>query len=145
MATEVGNLANSTQESLKVVQSVIERVQQNVKDITAQIDENTAKLDKQSEYYENVFSGIRDMTSLLNTSVESIRTMGEAQSKQSNVIKQTISINQDIAENIRNENEQFVSINEMAESSANDTSEVAAQAGAINSMVDKMTEILNME
>lgn len=145
VATEVGNLANSTQESLKVVQSVIERVQQNVKDITAQIDENTTKLDKQSEYYENVFSGIRDMTTLLNTSVESIRAMGEAQSKQSNVIRQTISINQDIAENIRNENEQFVSINEMAESSANDTAEVAAQAGAINSMVDKMTEILNIE
>lgn len=145
VATEVGNLANSTQESLKVVQSVIERVQQNVKEITAQVDENTAKLDKQSEYYENVFSGIRDMTALLNTSVEAIRTMGEAQSRQSGVIKQTIAINQDIAENIRNENEQFVSINEMAESSANDTSEVAAQAGAINSMVDKMTEILNIE
>lgn len=145
VATEVGNLANSTQESLKIVQSVIERVQQNVKEITAQVDENTVKLDKQSEYYENVFSGIRDMTALLNTSVEAIRTMGEAQSRQSGVIKQTIAINQDIAENIRNENEQFVSINEMAESSANDTSEVAAQAGAINSMVDKMTEILNIE
>lgn len=145
VATEVGNLANSTQESLKVVQSVIERVQQNVKEITAQVDENTEKLGKQSEYYENVFSGIRDMTALLNTSVESIRTMGEAQNKQSGVIKQTITINQDIAENIRNENEQFVSINAMAESSANDTSEVATQAGAINSMVDKMAELLNIE
>lgn len=145
VATEVGKLANSTQESLKVVQSVIERVQQNVEEITAQIDENTAKLDKQSEYYENVFSGIQDMTTLLNTSVESIRTMGEAQGRQSGVIRQTIAINQDIAESIKNENEQFVSINAMAESSANDTSEVAVQAGAINSMVDKMTELLNLE
>ena len=33
VATEVGNLANSTQDSLKVVQPVIERVQQNVKEI----------------------------------------------------------------------------------------------------------------
>ncbi len=145
VATEVGNLANSTQDSLKVVQSVIERVQQNVKEITAQVDENTAKLGRQSEYYEGVFAGIRDMTTLLNTSVESIRTMGEAQSRQSGVIRQTISINQDIAESIKNENEQFVSINEMAESSANDTAEVSAQAGAINSMVDKMTELLNRE
>ncbi len=145
VATEVGNLANSTQESLKVVQSVIERVQQNVREITAQVDENTAKLDKQSEYYENVFSGIRDMTMLLNTSVESIRTMGEAQSRQSGVIRQTISINQDIAECVKNENERFTSINAMAESSAGDTSKVAAQAGVINGMVDKMTDLLNVE
>lgn len=67
VATEVGNLANSTQESLKVVQAVIERVQQNVTDITAQVDENTAKLGKQNEYYENVFSCMQDMTALLNT------------------------------------------------------------------------------
>ncbi|MCM1104109.1 MAG: methyl-accepting chemotaxis protein [Clostridium sp.] len=145
VATEVGNLANSTQESLKVVQSVIERVQQNVREITLQVDENTAKLGTQNEYYENVFSGMRDMTSLLNTSVEAIRAMGEAQTKQSGVIRQTISINQDIAENIRNENEQFASINAMAESSAGDTAEVAAQAGAINSMVDKMTQLLNID
>ena len=37
VASEVGNLAKSTQESLKVVQSVIERVQQNVTDITTQV------------------------------------------------------------------------------------------------------------
>ena len=39
VASEVGNLAKSTQESLKVVQSVIERIQQNVRDITAQVEE----------------------------------------------------------------------------------------------------------
>ncbi|MDE6319304.1 MAG: hypothetical protein K2M22_06305, partial [Lachnospiraceae bacterium] len=145
VATEVGNLANSTQESLKVVQTVIERVQQNVTDITAQVDENTAKLSKQSEYYENVFSCMQDMTALLNTSVESIRTMAEAQSRQSGVIKQTISINQDIAESIKNEHEQFTSINAMADTSANATAAVATQAGAINSMVEKMTQLLEIE
>lgn len=145
VATEVGNLANSTQESLKEVQAVIERVQQNVTDITAQVDENTAKLGKQNEYYENVFSCMQDMTALLNTSVESIRTMAEAQAKQSEVIKQTISINQDIAENIKNEHEQFTSINAMADTSANATAAVATQAGAINGMVEKMTQLLEIE
>lgn len=145
VATEVGNLANSTQESLKVVQSVIERVQLNVQEITVQVDENTAKLGTQNQYYENVFSCMRDMTSLLNSSVESIHTMGEAQERQSGVIRQTISINQDIAESIKKENEQFTMINSMAENTAEDTSEVATQAGAINNMVDKMTELLNIE
>ena len=120
-------------------------VQQNVKDITAQVDENSMKLSTQNEYFENVFRSMRDMTELLNTSVKTINTMGEAHAKQSEVIKKTISINQDIAESIRNENEQFNSINSMAESNANDTTEVATQAGIINEMVDKMTQLLKQE
>lgn len=142
VATEVGNLANSTQESLKVVQSVIERVQQNVRDITAQVEENSTKMSTQNEYFENVFQSLRDMTELLNVSVNSIVAMGEAHGKQSEVIKRTVSINQDIAESIRNENEQFNSINAMAESNANDTTNVAQQAGIINEMVDRMAILL---
>ena len=51
VATEVGTLANSTQESLRVVQSVIERVQNNVKEITAQVEENSSKLGEQNAYF----------------------------------------------------------------------------------------------
>ena len=142
VATEVGNLANSTQQSLQVVQSVIERVQQNVRDITAQVNENSVKLGTQNEYFQNVFQSIQDMTGLLNTSVETSNTMSEAHGKQSEVINKTISINQDIAESVREENERFNAINAMAESNADDTSEVATQASAINEMVDKMTELL---
>ena len=142
VATEVGSLANSTQESLKVVQGVIERVQQNVREITAQVQENAAKMGKQNEYFENVFACMKDMTELMNISVNVIGTMGEAHSKQAEVIKRTVSINQDIAESIRNENEQFHSINAMAEGNANDTTNVAMQAGIINEMVDKMAMLL---
>lgn len=145
VATEVGNLANSTQESLKVVQEVIERVQQNVQDITAQVEENSAKVSAQNECFANVFECMRDMTELLNISVNAIDTMSDAHSRQSEVIKETVSINQNIAESIRNENEQFISISNMVESNANDTTEVAAQAGIINDMVDKITSLLRQQ
>lgn len=145
VATEVGNLANNTQESLKVVQPVIERVQENVREITAQVEENSIKMGTQNEYFANVFQGMLDMTELLNVSVGAIGTMGEAQSKQAEVIKSTVSINKEIAESIRNENEQFNSINAMAESNANDIANVAMQARIINEMVDKMTVILKQE
>lgn len=145
VATEVGNLAKSTQESLKVVQSVIERVQQNVRDIITQVEENSTKLDTQNAYFANVFDCMRDMTKLLNISVDTIGTMGEAHSKQAEVIKKTVSINQDIAESIRNENDQFQCINVMAESNATDTTEIATQAGVINDMVDKMTRLFRTE
>ena len=142
VATEVGNLANSTQESLKVVEEVIERVQQNVQDITSQVEENSTKLGKQNEYFENVFKCMKDMIELLGVSANAIDTMGNAHSKQAEVIKRTVSINQDIAESIKNENEQFNSINEMAEGNANDTMNVAMQASVINEMVDKMAILL---
>jgi len=142
VASEVGNLAKSTQESLKVVQSVIERIQQNVRDITAQVEENSIKMGTQNEYVANVIQCMQDMMALLNVSANAIDKMGEAHSKQAEVIKKTVSINEDIAESIRNENEQFNSINAMAESNANDTTSVATQASAINDMVDKMTHLL---
>jgi len=142
VASEVGNLANSTQESLKTVQSVIERVQQNVVEITAQVEENSTKMNTQNEHFANVFQCMKDMAELLNTSVDAIGTMGEAHSKQAEVIKRTVSINQAIAESTKNENEQFNSINAMAESNANDTTNVALQANTINEMVDKIAVLL---
>lgn len=145
VATEVGNLANSTQKSLTEVKTVIERVQNNVNDINLQIDENSSKLGTQNAYFADVFSSMQDMTELLNSSVSAIDTMGEAHNKQAEVIHKTVTINQDIAESIKNENEQFVSINTMTESNANDTAEVAMQASTINSMVDEMSQLLKIE
>ena len=142
VATEVGNLANSTQDSLKVVQEVNERVQQNVREITAQVEENSTKMGTQNEYFANVIQCMQDMTELLHISANAIGTMGDAHGKQAEVIKKTVSINQDIAESIRNANEQYASIHVMAESNANDTTNVAAQASAINDMVDRMTQLL---
>lgn len=145
VATEVGNLANSTQDSLKEVQAVIARVQNNVKEIKFHVNENSEKLQTQNDYFNNVFQSMRDMTELLNTSVDAINTMGDAHSKQADVIKNTVSINHDIAESIRSENEQFVSINAMAGNNASDTAQVAVQAGTISQMADEISKLLNLE
>lgn len=145
MASEVGNLAKNTQESLKVVESVIERVHQNVRDITGQVDENTVKMETQNQSVANVIQSIQHMTELLNISANAVATMGDAHNKQAEVIKRTVSINQDIAESIQNENEQFNSINAMAESNANDTTHIATQAGAINEMVEHMNRLLKQK
>ena len=48
VAQEVGNLANSTKESLEEVEAVISRVQANVDEITFHVEENSQKLAKQN-------------------------------------------------------------------------------------------------
>ncbi len=85
------------------------------------------------------------MTELLNESVSAIQVMGDSYAKQAEVIERTASINQDIAESIRKENEQFHSIDSMAEGNAGDTAEVTKQAGEISGMVDEMNRILSRQ
>lgn len=145
VAQEVGNLANSTRQSLEEVEAVIARVQNNVNEITLHVEENSQKLEKQNEYFNNVFKSIQDMTEFLNTSVGFINTMGEAHNKQADVIRNTVSINKDIAENIHTENEQFVSINAMVESNVNDITEMTEQINLINGMVDEINGLLKNE
>ena len=145
VAQEVGNLANSTKESLDVVEKVIARVQTNVGEITFHVEENSEKLEKQNEYFGNVFKSIQAMTDLLNVSVSAINTMGDAHNKQADVIKNTVVINEDIAESIRNENHQFISINEMVESNVNDITGMTEQINSINEMVDEINQLLKTE
>lgn len=143
VATEVGKLAESTSNSLNDVGAVIDRVQMNVKEITTQVENNASKLDEQSEQFKKVFSDVREMSVMLNESVEAVTEMDKAIKRQSQIIKQTVDINQNIAESIRDENEQFVSIRTMAESNAKNTEEVASQARTINEMVDEISRLLN--
>ena len=145
VAQEVGNLANSTKESLDEVESVIARVQHNVKEITAHVEDNSEKLNQQKEYYGGIYSGIQKMTELLNVSVDVITKMGEAHQNQAGVIRNTVSINHDIAENIRSEHEQFISINAMVESNVNDITEMTNQTARINEMVDEINTLLKNE
>ena len=145
VAQEVGNLANSTKSSLDEVEAVIARVQEGVNEITSHVEENSQKLTTQNEYYKNVFRGMQDMTELLNASADAVSTMGDAHNKQADVIRNTVSINQDIAESIRNENQQFTSINAMVESNVNDITSMTDQINSINSMVDQINQLLKSE
>ena len=143
VATEVGKLAESTSSSLNDVGAVIDRVQMNVNEITTQVEKNASKLEEQNVQFKKVFSDVIEMSTILNESVEAVTEMDKAIKRQSEIIRQTVDINQNIAESIRDENQQFVSIRAMAESNAKNTEEVAVQAKEINHMVDEINRLLN--
>ncbi|MDE6602185.1 MAG: hypothetical protein K2N39_02960 [Lachnospiraceae bacterium] len=145
VAQEVGNLANSTQESLEEVAKVIQTVQDNVKEITMYVNDNSKKLERQNEYFTNVYAGIQDMTQLLGVAADAVGTMGDAHHKQATVIQSTVSINKEIADDIGKENTQFQTINGMVESNVNDIAEMSAQISTINKMVDEMNNLLKRE
>lgn len=143
VAQEVGNLAQSTKESLDEVERVIARIQKNVNEITLHVEENSEKLETQNEYFNHVFEGMSDMTNLLYISVDAVNTMGNAHDNQAKVIRNTVSINQNIAQNVQTENEQFASINAMVENNAQDIATMTDQAMKINTMVDEINHLLS--
>lgn len=142
VATEVGNLANDTRRSLEEVTLVIARVQENVNDMMGYVGENTEKLEQQNEYFNVVFSGLQDMIHILYTSIENINAMGDAHSNQSGVIKNTVEINEDIAEHIKQENLEFSNINGMVESNTRDIAQMIEQIAVLNQMVEQINRLL---
>lgn len=143
VATEVGNLANDTRNSLDEVTTVIERVQDNVSEMTRFVDDNTEKLNTQSAFFNDLFAAIKEMISIIHTSIESINSMGDAHNKQSEVIKSTVQINEDIAESIKRENAEFSNINEMVEGNTADIVNMTEQVNVLNQMVEKMNQLLS--
>lgn len=142
VATQVGNLANNTKESLEQVSTVITNVQQNVSDMKMYVTENADKLEKQNEYFNEVFSGIREMIDVLHTSIDNINSMGQAHDQQSEVIRNTVEINEHIAESIRQENAEFCNINEMVETNSKDIVEMNEQVAALNQMAEHINDLL---
>lgn len=142
VAHEVGNLAKSTKNSLDEIEEVIKRVKSNVQEITMHVEDNSQKLTQQNECFNNVFRAMQEMTQLLEISVETISEMGKAHGRQAEVIKSTVSINQSIAESIKDEIAQFKSIDAMAGGNAEDIEQITHQVALINGMVGEVNDLL---
>ncbi len=144
VAQEVGKLANSTQDSLVEVQKVIGRIQDNVKEMSAFISENTQKLANQNDMFMKTFESIKEMIVLLKRSMEDISAMNEVHRKQEEVIWKTVHISESIAGSIQSENEEFGYISQMVESNAADIMQMTEQVDTINHMIEEMNDLLNL-
>lgn len=145
VAQSVGGLAMDTQKSLGQVSGVIEKIQQNVSEMMEIVNDDSEKLARQNEHFEEVFAGIQEMIEILHTSMRDIATMGDAHDKQSVVIRNTVEINKVIAESIKQENVEFTNINRMVENNANDVEQMTVQIGVLNHMVEEMNRLLFSE
>lgn len=142
VAQEVGNLANSTKESLVEVQKVISKVDANVAEMIRNVEENSQKLVMQNEYFGSVFKGLGEMIDLLHQSMDDVETMNAAHNKQTAVIKNTVEINENIAESIQQQNQEFSNISEMVESNVEDVTKMTEDISAINKMVEEIDVLL---
>ena len=142
VAQEVGHLAENTKESLENVDAVVSRVQSGTRDVSEFMNQNAEQLLKQNKEIAETVGGIRKMMDLLKKSVEAIQQADTIRDMQSKVIQETVEINEDIAERIHLENEEFSNIASMVQSNSEEILVLSEQVESINSMIKELEALL---
>ncbi|MCM1155090.1 MAG: methyl-accepting chemotaxis protein [Roseburia sp.] len=142
VAESVGGLAANTKDSLSDIQAVIVKLQDNVREMSASVEMSTSSLERQSETFEQTFASIQDMIRVIRESLEAITAMNEVHVRQSELIKTTVSINEEIAGAIQSENEQFVNISDMISDNSANILKMTTQAETLERMIGDLKALL---
>lgn len=142
VAEQVGVLAYSTKDSLKNVDSVVNRVQNGTAEVEKFMNENADQLMHQNEVLVETVSGIRNMIGLLKTSIQAIEHVDKLRMEQEQVISVAVSVNDHIADSIDKENEEFTNITQLVQSNTTDINELVKQVDGLNHMVQELEELL---
>lgn len=145
VASEVGHLAKDTKESLQNVSEIVNRVQIGTQNVSEFIRQNTEQLFNQNKVIMETVEGVRSMMDLLKKSVESVEAAEQIRGIQSGVIQGTVEINEDIAERIHMENEEFSNIASMVQNNSNEIIALSEQVDMVNSMVEQLENLLTLE
>lgn len=142
VATEVGNLADSTKDTLQTVSGIVSRVQDGTNAVSGIMESNTRKLLEQSHVIEETVNGIRNMIDLLKQSAAAITSTDEIQKKQNRILKETVSINEQLADGIQTENKEFENITQMVQSNTEQIMILSSQVESINEMIRELEGLL---
>lgn len=81
---------------------------------------------------------------MLKKSVQTISEAGKIPNRQNEVIEKTISVSEDIAGWIDEENKDFLNIDEMVQGNTQEILELSKQVDHINNMIQELEEVLKM-
>lgn len=142
VADSVGNLAQSTKASLGDVQEIIQRIQNNVSEMSDIVNANVEKMTYQSEAITQTFEGARKMITILKDIGGAIEDINDIHGKQEEVIEQTVTINGEISKAIEDENHEFSNITVLIDKNADEIMNMTQQVEAIKEMVEEMETLL---
>lgn len=145
VAQEVGTLADNTKESLQNVGEVVNRVQVGIRNVSEYISANVEQLLNQNQVIQETVEGVRTMLDLLKESLDAVEEAEKIRSVQTGVIQETVDINEDIAERILSENEEFSNITSMVQSNTSEIIALSEQVESINSMVGELEDLLALD
>lgn len=142
VAQEIGHLASNTKDSLKNVTDIVLRIQNGTTEVSEFMNKNTKQLLEQNKVIADTVEGVRTMMELLKKSLKAVGQADGIRSEQNKVIRQTVAINEDIAQSIVSENTEFSNIAEMVQSNAQDITALLNQVESINAMITELEKLL---
>lgn len=144
VAQEVGNLAGNTKASLNTVNDIVTKIQSRAEKVSSHMKENTKQLASQNKALEGTVSEITNMITLLTRSIETLNSLGGLQKQQDVIIDKTVSLNEELAVGIEDENTEFVSINEMVQGNAEKIAVLTKQVDELNNMIAELSEVMEL-
>ncbi len=142
VAQEVGQLAAGTKNSLQNVNNIIVRVQTGADNVSRFINENAAQVQKQNQVVVETVEAIHEMMEQLKSTVSAVEQAVETGAVQKQVIRETVSINEDIAADIKQENKEFNNIADMLKNNVEEIKTMTIQVDTINTMVTELESLL---
>ena len=143
VASEVGNLAENTTKSLDDVKKIISQVIEGTGKVAEHMSGNAEKMNQQNDAMYESIRNVQEILGMLRQTADLVSDVSEFQKKQDGVIVGTISITEEIAGKIEEENLKFADIAEMANSNAEESQLLIKQVDAINELVEEMNRLLN--
>ena len=142
VAQEVGRLADSTKESLKNVNDVVSKVQRGSADVSRFMNQNAEQLLGQNKVIVETVQEVRNMMELLKQSVDAIAQADAIRREQNQIIQETVKINEDIAERIHQENNEFSNIADMVHGNTQEIMVLSEQVDNLDNMIKELEKLL---
>ncbi len=106
------------------------------------VSESADSLESQNAVFRQTFDGIQEMMTIIGESLDAVRTIGTVRTDQNQILENTVRINEQIVEAIRQENTQFDDIAAMIEDNSRDIARMSQQSGELENMIEKLTATL---
>lgn len=142
VAQEVGKLASDTQQSLEVVNDIVNRIQTGTQTVYEHMKSNTEQLMAQNDALANTVSDIRQLIDLITESISTINAVTTLQKNQNHIIDRTVSLNEEIATGIDDENREFDNINCMVQGNVEEINVLMQQVDDLNRMIEQLKSLL---
>lgn len=143
VAAEIGKLSSNTQESLKEIYNVVAKIEEESAFTSKQVDESNIQLSKQNEILNNTVDSIRNMLILLKKSALEIKQIDSLNQSQNLLLKNNVTVNNEIAEQISTENIQFQQIAIVVQENTKHIIDISRQMNSLKLIADELQSILN--
>lgn len=142
VAQEVGSLAISTKESVSMIENTVKNIQLGTAEVAQNMEKNEAQLEEQNKVLVSTVNEIREMIDTLKDSVCAVMKVDSMQKEQNDIIQSTVSINENIADKIEDQNFDFADISDLAQGNVTHINSLVDQIDILNGMVGKLNSIL---